>query len=366
MQTLFPEVRSIAEHAERWAYATARLRILRNATCYTILTTGSIAAKIELCRDVHSIQSALDCALRRQGELLPDNAHAKEVSRGHLKQFAQSSSAAATLSELRRLLTTSPSGAAVSQADLRYIVATLETLSRSQRRVSRFLRKAPTDWIIPELPARDPAFIRAGPDNVPPDPDDIPYRLHRQVYNTEIPSAEACAAMLVRFADAPDGAQSALARQVWDEGRHAAVVLAKLLQETTREKRYPINFHIWTSAYSATTLAEALCIEQVIGEGFGLGNDLFLAARYRRLKRTDLAEMQSWIHADEVNHARVGIKWFRHLAGADASGLLSHLEKQFPHKPIAGRWFMRALRRDVGFTRDEIERQHRMAQKQQP
>lgn len=366
MQTLFPEVRSIAEHAERWASATARLRILRNATCHTILTTASIAAKIELCRDAHSIQSALDCALRRQSELLVDSTHAKEAGRKHSKQFAQSSSAAVTLSELRRLLTTSPPGAAVSQADLRYIVATLETLSLSQHRVSRFLRKAPTDWKIPALPARDPAAIQQGQDSVPPDPDDIPYRLHRQIYNTEIAAAEACAAMLIRFADAPEGAQSALARQVWDEGRHAAVLLAKLLDETTRKKRYPINFRIWTNAYSARTLAEALCIEQVIGEAFGLGNDLFLAAKYRRLQRADLADMQSWIHADEVNHARVGIKWFRHLAGAEASDLLSYLEKQFIHKPIAGRWFMRSLRRRIGFTDEEIERQYRMAQKLRP
>ncbi|HXH90280.1 MAG TPA: DUF455 family protein [Thermoanaerobaculia bacterium] len=366
MKTLFPEVRPIAEHAKRWAEVTDRLRILRNATCYTILTTGRIAAKIELCKDVHSIQLALDCALRRQGELLGDNANAKEARRKHSKQFVHLSSAAMTLSELRQLLTRTPSGAAVSQEDLRYMVATLENLSRSQRLVSRFLRKSPTHWIIPSLPARDAASIRQGQDNLPPDPDDIPYRLHRQVYNTEIPAAEACAAMLVRFADAPEGAQNALARQVSDEGRHAAVVLAKLLQEATRKKQYPINFSIWSNAYGATTLAEAFCIEQVIGEGFGLGNDLFMAARYRRLKRTDLAEMQSWIHADEVNHARVGIQWFRQLAGAEASELLSHLEKQFVHKPIAGRWFMRALRCKIGFTHEEIDRQHRMAQKQVP
>jgi uncharacterized ferritin-like protein (DUF455 family) len=220
--------------------------------------------------------------------------------------------------------------------------------------------------VIPELPARDPALARQGPDNAIHDPDDIPYRLHRQVYNTEIPAAEACAAMLLRFADAPEGAQTALARQVWDEGRHAAVVLAKLLQEPTRHERYPINFRIWTNVYGAPTLAQALCIEQVIGEGFGLGNDLFLAARYRRLGRADLAEMQSWIHVDEVNHAREGIRWFRQLAGNEASGLLRELEQRFPHKPIAGRWFMRALRRKIGFTEEEIDRQYRMTQKQRP
>src|SRR5215471_18032023 len=64
-------------------------------------------------------------------------------------------------------------------------------------------------------------------------------RLHRE-YNQEVQTIEIAALCLVDFPDAPWELRMELARQCWDEARHAALIHKRLKASGGRKGQYPI------------------------------------------------------------------------------------------------------------------------------
>src|SRR5207302_5188384 len=120
----------------------------------------------------------------------------------------------------------------------------------------------------------------------------------------EIPSTEICAFFLLRFPGTPVEAQTSIARQAREEARHAKAIYKLLKDEGGHLGEYPTTCELWNHVRNVKTLSAGVAIEQVVEEGFGLGHDYFLADLYAKLGRSDLAEFQTWIQADEINHAR--------------------------------------------------------------
>ena len=81
-----------------------------------------------------------------------------------------------------------------------------------------------------------------------------------------------------------------------------------------------------------------------------------LAERYRRMGRQDLSLIHQYIHFDEVVHAKLGVEW-SHLLSNDPTQLLISLEKRFSRAATGGAYFVENVRKYVGFSDEEIDRQ---------
>src|SRR2546423_13912975 len=68
--------------------------------------------------------------------------------------------------------------------------------------------------------------------------------LHRE-YNNEIQNAEIAAQTLVDFPDAPWELRMQLARQCWDETRHARMFLRRVIELGGRKGEAPIKNGDW-------------------------------------------------------------------------------------------------------------------------
>jgi hypothetical protein len=186
--------------------------------------------------------------------------------------------------------------------------------------------------------------------------------LNWKLLNIEIPAAEICAAIPLLYPELPAELDIVLALQTYDEGRHSRQLLDALrrrgAEETTKTKSEP---HIWDNMRLGLSLAEAICIEQILGEGYSIGTDLCLAQMFDERGYPDLAEIHRSVHADEFMHASQGIQWFYRLAAADADMVIASLESKFATSPPAEPWFRADLRAEAGFTEAQIIRQRLLA-----
>jgi hypothetical protein len=110
-----------------------------------------------------------------------------------------------------------------------------------------------------------------------------------------------------------------------------------------------------------TNVVEALCIEQVLGEGYAIGSDLYLVDLFRQNGHIDLSEIHRSIHDDEFMHAKKGYEWFTQLAGSECDQVIATLEPKFAVPPPADQWFREDLRTAIGFSTIQIARQRALA-----
>jgi hypothetical protein len=192
--------------------------------------------------------------------------------------------------------------------------------------------------------------------------DPIMLSLHWKLLNIEITAAEICAAIPLLFPALAPELDAVLALQTYDEGRHSRQLLDALRRHGAEHSPQPkTDLHIWQNMRFGGSLAEAICIEQILGEGYSIGTDLCLADMFEERGYPDLAEVHRSVHADEFMHASQGIFWFRKLAGSDADTMIESLEPKFATSPPTGKWFRADLRSEAGFSESQIERQRMLA-----
>jgi uncharacterized ferritin-like protein (DUF455 family) len=168
--------------------------------------------------------------------------------------------------------------------------------------------------------------------------------------------------LVLRFAGLPPDVQESLTLQCVEEFRHAELLLDALAGEGGRIGETPVSLGIWKNCRAARQAADCIGLEQVIGEGFSLGADLYYAELYRAMGRNDISALHECIYIDEVNHVKNGLASFRRLLGDEAGARLAALEAGSTAKVIGGRYFDEATRRYVGFSDAEIERQRQRSQ----
>jgi Protein of unknown function (DUF455) len=207
---------------------------------------------------------------------------------------------------------------------------------------------------IPSKPARDIAIsMRQEKD----DDASILARLHKQIYGIEIPAAEVCAVIPLIVPDLPLELDLNLAQQTYDEGRHARLLLNFFLLNGGIIEDYQNSFRIWDNVLNGTTLIELLCIEHVLGEGYALGYDLKAIHDYQNDGMTELASIHWELHEDEVMHVSTGLFWFNRLAQESADEIISRFEESYAVIPPPDPFFSEEIRRLVGFSSEQIQRQ---------
>jgi uncharacterized ferritin-like protein (DUF455 family) len=135
----------------------------------------------------------------------------------------------------------------------------------------------------------------------------------------ELPAAEICARMIVEYRNMPMDFRLDMARQVWDEVRHAELALLRCRQ-LGEEPDFRYTGSVTAKWSLGKTLEERLVIQQVIQEGNGLDVSLQLAALFDQAEDSLTADMLRIFCRDETLHAMFGNKWvLKKLSGDEAA-----------------------------------------------
>jgi uncharacterized ferritin-like protein (DUF455 family) len=145
--------------------------------------------------------------------------------------------------------------------------------------------------------------------------------LHGDV-NEEVQSLEIAAQSLVDFPDAPWDIRLHLARQCWDEVRHARAFLHRLVELGGHKGEFPVINQEWGVVCMFDSLAGRLAVQNRVFEGGSL--DVFKegVAAWTSWGDSVTAEIMDAVVADEVQHVRFANEWFGRLRKEDPRALL--------------------------------------------
>jgi uncharacterized ferritin-like protein (DUF455 family) len=206
-------------------------------------------------------------------------------------------------------------------------------------------------------PAREAGLQICDP--VGPRPANFLMFLHSTAFNVEICATEVCAALIAEHPEAPWGFKLDLARQIYDEVRHAESLLGRLGELGGRLGQFPIDLRVWRSFRVGETLVEKLIVQHRIGEGGGLDGGALVVRQRRHEGDERTARLFEYINADEINHVKAGNLWASTLLGAQAdqlgvleARLRAKLEALGLARPALPTWV--EGRRRAGFDEDEL------------
>jgi len=145
--------------------------------------------------------------------------------------------------------------------------------------------------------------------------------LHRDV-NNELQSLEIAAQNLADFPDAPWGLRMELARQCWDETRHARLCYRRLEEMGGYKGEFPILNQEWGVVCSVNSLPARLAIQNRAFEGGSLDVFRKMIRLWEEAGDSRTSEIMEVILHDEVHHVRFGNQWIRQMAKTEPRVLL--------------------------------------------
>jgi uncharacterized ferritin-like protein (DUF455 family) len=144
--------------------------------------------------------------------------------------------------------------------------------------------------------------------------------------NNEMTTTEVAAQCLCDFPDAPWELRMELARQVWDESRHAMGLYRRLKQLGGRKGEFPVANFEWTvSSY----LDSAIGRITVMNRTFEAGTMDLMASLpdgWRESGDPQTAELLEAIAADEIHHVRFANHWVHKLCAENKRNLLKVIQ----------------------------------------
>ncbi|MGV9721990.1 DUF455 family protein [Nocardia beijingensis] len=141
---------------------------------------------------------------------------------------------------------------------------------------------------------------------------------HRSLISVELPALEICADNIVRFRDMPWDFVIDMARQCWDESRHAQMLATRIVELGGHVGMTRGDMNMWEMSLDQP-LPMRLAINQRIGEWIGVDTLLFKTHDFKSALDERSAEMLEFMVFDEVTHVAFGNKWLLHLCGDEAS-----------------------------------------------
>ena len=146
-------------------------------------------------------------------------------------------------------------------------------------------------------------------------------RLHRHM-NNELGGLEIAAQCIADFPEAPWELRLELARQCWDETRHARLLYRRLLELGGRKGEFPVSNFEWRVTGMLDSLAARLAVQNRTFEAGQMDIVGKVVDDWRDAGDERTAVMLEGILADEVQHVRFANHWIRRLAEADRRVLL--------------------------------------------
>jgi uncharacterized ferritin-like protein (DUF455 family) len=175
-------------------------------------------------------------------------------------------------------------------------------------------------------PAREPCFTIVHlhhdvPDGPGTTPEGRLMRAHRE-YNQEVQTLEVAALCLVDFPDAPWELRMELARQCWDEARHAELLYRHVKALGGWKGMYAIANLDWSVVAMLDSLPARLAVQHRTFEAGSLDIEMATIPMMRDMGDDVAAELKDAIDADEIQHVRFANDWLRRLSDAQPRALL--------------------------------------------
>jgi hypothetical protein len=145
-------------------------------------------------------------------------------------------------------------------------------------------------------------------------------RIHRHM-NNEMSTTEVAAQCLCDFPDAPWELRMELARQVWDESRHAMGLYRRLKELGGRKGEFPVaNFEWAVSSYLDSIVGRITVMNRTFEAGT-MDLMAFIPHGWREHGDPQTAELLDAIAADEIQHVRFANHWVRKLCAENKRNL---------------------------------------------
>jgi uncharacterized ferritin-like protein (DUF455 family) len=175
-------------------------------------------------------------------------------------------------------------------------------------------------------PAREPCFTIAHVHHDVPDSGNVTLearqqRAHRD-YNQEVQTLEVAALCLSDYPDAPWELRMELARQCWDEARHAELYYRRLKELGGWKGMYPIANLDWSVVAMLDSLVARLAVQHRTFEAGSLDIEMEAVPMLRDMGYGDAAEVVDAIEADEIQHVRFANEWLKRLTDAQPRAVL--------------------------------------------
>lgn len=153
-------------------------------------------------------------------------------------------------------------------------------------------------------------------------------RFSHYVYvDVEIAAMEVCAKNLVAYRSMPLDFKLDMARQIWDEARHA-IIMRRLLESIGgNEGDYTYSAKVWKKCEKGSNLAERLAIQQVFQEGNALESNFLLTEAFSTSSHNEMTYYMDCINADEAVHVRIGNVWMQYLLEGNYDHYRATMEK---------------------------------------
>ena len=175
-------------------------------------------------------------------------------------------------------------------------------------------------------PAREPAFnvvtdqaqMHKAPDGTA---ESFREQLHSNV-NEEMQSLEIAAQSLVDFPDEPWEIRLCLARQCWDEARHAWLFFNRLVELGGFKGEFPVINQEWGVVCVFDSLAARLAIQNRVFEGGSL--DVFAESVrvWSSMGDHKTADIMDAVLVDEIRHSHFANEWLEGLRSTQPRQLL--------------------------------------------
>ena len=146
-------------------------------------------------------------------------------------------------------------------------------------------------------------------------------RLHRHMHN-EMQTMEIAAQGLADFPGAPWELRMQMARQCWDESRHAQILYRRLRELGGRKGEFPVMNYEWGVTQLLDSLPARLAVQNRSFEG----GEMDLLRQQERMWReagdAETAALMDALLADEVEHVRFANRWLKMMARENPRTLL--------------------------------------------
>lgn len=188
--------------------------------------------------------------------------------------------------------------------------------------------------------------------------------LHHVFIDVEIAAMEVCSYSLLRFREMPIAFMLDMARQAWDEARHARAVGGMLRDAGVRVGGFPYTNVVIERYRLARDVREVLAVQQLVQEANAVEVTPHLAAALRARGREELAAAFDRINVDESLHVRIGNRWLRFVLRDDRRRYLTVLRRAARRidLPVFGKGAWNAdLRRRCGFPEEFVRAGSRFA-----
>jgi len=161
---------------------------------------------------------------------------------------------------------------------------------------------------------------------MPYEEDFLKARLHG-ICAGEFQAMEAAGRTLYDFPDAPWEFQLDMARQVWDESRHAEIYMKLLEYVGSWYGEFPEGEVLWSCTQAEDPAARVAGINRGLE---GLACDVFeqLIRLAQKMGDPVIERSVDYVLADEITHVRMGSKWMRKLTEGDPERLKKAQEFQ--------------------------------------